>query len=323
MTRKRRKSDLLNISDVVYLEADPVKRAALIHATAVAAGRASPDVIYEADQILLEKGKPPSVEDAEAHGVLILLAEDNLTNQDVIRRQLHLLGYAVDVMDDGKLAQEALHRKSYALLLTDCHMPNMDGFELTEAIRQEEHETRKRLPVIAITAAALKEEVARCFDVGMDDFISKPVDMGKLRDALRKWMPVSQHMAEPETLSVEPTAPLQANEDTHGPIDPRALMDVFGDDAETFREILQEFVEPASDNIREIEDAFAARSADGVAKAAHKLKSSSRAVGANELADLCLALEMAGKGEDWSVIDNDAPRLGNVMQAVSAYVGTL
>jgi HPt (histidine-containing phosphotransfer) domain-containing protein len=109
----------------------------------------------------------------------------------------------------------------------------------------------------------------------------------------------------------------------NGAIDPSALKDVFGDDNETFKEILNGFLEPAESDVGEIEAAFADRSADGVAKAAHKLKSSSRSVGANELADLCLTLEEAGNAENWDEIDNAAPRLAGVMQKVTEYIKAL
>ncbi|NQU59427.1 MAG: Hpt domain-containing protein [Rhodospirillales bacterium] len=109
----------------------------------------------------------------------------------------------------------------------------------------------------------------------------------------------------------------------NGAVDPSALKDIFGDDDETFKEILSDFIEPATSNVGEIETAFNDRSADGVAKAAHKLKSSSRSIGANELADLCQTLEIAGKAEDWDEIDKAAPRLKGVMQEVTDYIKAL
>ncbi|MBT8004713.1 MAG: response regulator [Rhodospirillales bacterium] len=276
----------------------------------------------------------PSVEEAEATGQLILLAEDNLTNQKVILRQLNNLGYAADIANDGNEALVALRNKSYAILLTDCHMPNLDGFGLTETLRQNETGAGERLPIVAITASALKAEVDHCYEVGMDDFLSKPVEMPKLRAALKKWMPhaaPSEPSAEgPETSKVAPTPqdvekPLASdgNADGNGAIDPTALKSMFGDDEETFREILQEFVEPSADNIQEIKVAFENHSATDVASAAHKLKSSSRSVGANELADICTELESAGKNDDWDTINGLVPRLPSVMQQVSAYIENL
>ena len=262
--------------------------------------------------------------EAEALGQLILMAEDNVTNQDVIRRQLTMLGYALEIANDGKEALELLESRSFAILLTDCHMPNMDGFELTEAIRKSERDGDVRLPVVAITASVMKEEIDHCFAAGMDDYLPKPLEMTKLKEMLRKWMPEveSSPAAEaakeaPAEVSVEHPMTFEAGDDA---IDPSALKTVFGDDEETFKEILKDFLAPATSNVGEIEAAFADRSADGVAAAAHKLKSSSRAVGANALSDLCQALETAGKAEDWPAIEAAAPKLRGHMQDVAAYI---
>ncbi|MBT3907564.1 MAG: response regulator [Rhodospirillaceae bacterium] len=185
----RKQNIQTSLDNTVYIETSPNKRPAFIRAIAVAAGRASPEVNYDNVDTLEGVGEGPSVEQAEAAGQLILLAEDNLTNQEVLLRQLNYLGYAADVVNDGKEALVALGNKSYATLLSDCHMPNLDGFGLTETVRRGEVDTGKRLPIIAITASALKAEADHCFEVGMDDFLSKPVELPKLHAVLRKWMP--------------------------------------------------------------------------------------------------------------------------------------
>ena len=327
MTQTRTKAERIDLANTVYVESDPIKRAPFIRAVAVAAGRASPDVVYDDEDIPLKPDKAPSIEEAEAAGTLILVAEDNPTNRDVIGRQLNLLGYAAEFRDDGKQALEAWRSKSYAMLLTDCHMPEMDGFELTQTIRETEKGGNQRFPIVAITASALEAEVERCFESGMDDFLAKPLEMPKLKAALKKWMPQADVEAEPaevkEAAKSGDASDAPPGDGGDGPIDPKALKSVFGDDDDTFKEILQEFIEPATSNVGEIEAAFAEHSADGVAKAAHKLKSSARSVGANELADLCLALEMAGKDDDWDEIETSAPRLPDVMEAVADYVKSL
>ena len=327
MTQTRTKAERIDLANTIYVESDPIKRASFIRGVAIAAGRASPDVSYDEEDIPPKSDKAPSVEEAEAAGTLILVAEDNPTNRDVIGRQLILLGYAAEFRDDGKQALEAWRSKSYAMLLTDCHMPEMDGFELTQAIRKMEKGGDRRFPIVAITASALEAEIERCFESGMDDFLAKPLEMPKLKAALKKWMPRADADADPaqEEEAAKPDADGDAAADDggDGPIDPKALKSVFGDDDDTFKEILQEFIEPATSNVDEIEAAFADHSADGVAKAAHKLKSSARSVGANELADLCLALEVAGKADDWKEIETSAPRLPSVMESVIYYVKSL
>ena len=124
-----------------------------------------------------------------------------------------------------------------------------------------------------------------------------------------------------EPAEIPADAPAQA--DGKGAIDPRAIKNVFGDDSGTFRDILQVFVDPATNDVKEIETAFDERSAAGVAAAAHKLKSSSRAVGAHTLANLCLNLEMAGRSENWKDIEASVPRLGGVLREVTDFIGSL
>jgi HPt (histidine-containing phosphotransfer) domain-containing protein len=198
---------------------------------------------------------------------------------------------------------------------------------LAKSIRELETDKDDRFPIVAITASVMKEEIESCYAAGMDDYLPKPLEMPKLKDMLRKRMPEASDDA---ASAPAPTGPVDAPADQAsnggpivGPIDPAALKSVFGDDEETFKEILADFVEPAISNVGEIEAAFASRSADGVAKAAHKLKSSARTIGANGLADLCQLLETAGNAEQWHDIDTAAPRLTAVMQKVTNYIEAL
>jgi signal transduction histidine kinase/CheY-like chemotaxis protein/HPt (histidine-containing phosphotransfer) domain-containing protein len=333
LTEKRLKEHDKEIENTVFVGSDPLRRGPFIRAIAVAAGRASPNISYDEEEIAGDVNKAPTIEEAEIAGTLILVAEDNLTNQDVIHRQLELLGYASEIFADGKKAFEAWKSKRYAILLTDCHMPEMDGFELTGKIRAAEKGGNSHLPIVAITASTLEAEVSRCYSAGMDDFLAKPMQMPKLKTVLRKWIPTSN--LDSIIASLDVTSDKKAQSDSgsetgkatnatdNSPIDPIALTSVFGDDQDTFCEILSEFVEPATANVSEINTAFNNRSADGVAKAAHKLKSSARSVGANDLADLCQSLEAAGNAEDWNVIDKDVPQLSPTIQKVVEYIDAL
>jgi CheY-like chemotaxis protein len=125
---------------------------------------------------------------AQATGRLILLAEDNEINQEVMQEQLRLLGYVCECAADGALALTLWRSGRFALLLTDCHMPNMDGYELTAAIRREES-PGSHLPIIAVTASAMQGEDQRCRDAGMDDYLCKPLRLDELGPMLSKWLP--------------------------------------------------------------------------------------------------------------------------------------
>jgi len=320
--RTRTRAERKALDNTVYVDADPLQRAVFIRAVAAAAGRASPIVEHDDSAHRQKSGEVPTPDEAERSGQLILLAEDNLTNQDVIGRQLAILGYAVEIADDGQLALERMKSRDYAILLTDCHMPNMDGFELVRTIRAGETEGQ-RLPIMAITASVMKEEIDNCFASGMDDYLAKPLEMDKLRDKLRKWMPAAKGDAvnvvvkSEASVDTAPAAPIKISE---APIDPQALKSVFGDDDEVFIEILTEFVGPATENVAEIVAAIENQSARDVGSAAHKLKSSSRSVGANELADICADLEAAGKSDDWDVINSKADLLPGVVQEVVDHI---
>ena len=124
-------------------------------------------------------------------GGRVLVAEDHPISQTLIRRQLGLLGWECDVVGDGHAALDALRRHDYAMLLSDCQMPLMNGYELAAAWRQHEAQTARhvRLPIIAMTANALDGEIERCRDAGMDDYLSKPVQLRPLEDKLRTWAP--------------------------------------------------------------------------------------------------------------------------------------
>ncbi len=116
------------------------------------------------------------------------MADDNDTNRVLAIAQLRKLGYQASTVADGVEAIEALRLGSYKLVLMDCHMPVMDGFEATRRIRAS---INPAIPIIAVTADAMSGERERCLREGMDDYISKPVDLEDLRRLLEKWLPVS------------------------------------------------------------------------------------------------------------------------------------
>ncbi|MBT3702920.1 MAG: response regulator [Alphaproteobacteria bacterium] len=310
--------------DMVIVEAAPMMRSSFFRGVAMAAGRASPDIDSQVVEEIKATRKAPSIEAAMANRELILIAEDNLTNQDVIRRQLNLLGYTAEIVDDGEFGFEAWRTGRYGLILTDCHMPNMDGYEMTEAIRGAESDTENRIPIVAITANALQGEADRCLACGMDDYLSKPLEMIKLRRMLAKWLP---HAGQAETATPieaeNPVLPDSEPSDIESPVNPRALKDVFGDDHETFCEILADFVDPATSNVKEITDAADAGDAEAVGAAAHKLKSSSRAVGAEHLGTLCELMEKAGKSEDTETINELTPKVLEALAEVLDYIKDL
>ncbi len=139
-------------------------------------------------------------EAAVAAKTRILVAEDNIVNQKVAACQLEKLGYRADVVANGLEAVEAVSRVDYALILMDCQMPELDGFEATALIRQKERaQRRRRVPIIALTAGAMKDDHQRCLDADMDDYLSKPVKKEELTARVAKWIAENSGSTESRT----------------------------------------------------------------------------------------------------------------------------
>ena len=235
-----------------------------------------------------------------AEPLRILLAEDNPTNQEVFRRQLEILGYGVDIANDGIEALDMYKRDSYDLLLTDVHMPHMDGYSLAQAIREHEREGTQHLPIIAATANAMGGERERCLDAGMDDYLSKPIDLKALQGAIDGLLlpdgapqPSQVHMA------ASGNAELASEELI---IDLSVLTRLVGDDSAAHVQIIDNFIAAVPKNILDIHSACETKTASDLKFAAHRFKSGARAIGAQSLADMCQMMEDAAQVEAWERI---------------------
>ena len=206
-------------------------------------------------------------------------------------------------------------------------MPRWDGFELTAAIRSHEDQTSEHLPIIAITANALHGEAERCIEKGMDDFMTKPVEMTVLQSKLERWMGDG---GIPQDVNVglvvtqeEPHSAKTAPVDDNTAVNPQVLMEMFGDDEETCTEILKDFLDPSWVIIEEIHAGHTARSSESVQQASHKLKSAAFSIGAEYLGEQCRQIESAAKADDWQTIDQVVPAIGESMKQVAAYIDQL
>ncbi len=177
-----------------------------------------------------------------------LVAEDNETNQKVIAHQLRILGYTADMAVNGRLALEQWRSGNYALLLTDVHMPEMDGYSLASAIRSEES-AGHRTSIIALTANVLRDEDKRCLACGMDGYLSKPVSLQKLRATLDGWLgdgpPADMAGCESQTVQPEMSEAASDVPAEKSIVDLGALIALIGDDPEVIAETLDIFVEAA------------------------------------------------------------------------------
>lgn len=299
ITRGGRQRARLASSEAVILDGDALRRQALLNAVAVAAGIDSPKVFHEAAENIVagDDVVSPTVAEARAQGRLILVAEDDGINQKVILQQLDVLGYAAEVAGNGMEALQLWRKGNYALLLTDLHMPDMDGYVLAETIRREEG-GRRRMPILALTANALRGEASRAKAVGMDEYLTKPVTLRLLKAALERWLP--QTSEKPVATAM---APSSTNEGRVAPVvDVKVLESMVGNDAGTLREFLSDYLVLARKSAVEIREGYAADNAKLISDVAHKLKSSSRSVGALAFGDICAGLESVGKAENKAAI---------------------
>ncbi|MFC6674149.1 PAS domain-containing protein [Marinobacterium aestuariivivens] len=186
--QRRRPRPRLNDSNWIMVDGNVLTRQTLLSAVALASGRLPIEQQWQQPDHSKLKVRPPTREEALQQGRLLLVAEDNEANQKVLAHQLALLGYAADIAENGQRALELWRSGDYVLLLTDLHMPEMDGYQLATAIRSEDLKNYPK-PIIALTANALKGEAKRCFDVGMDDYLTKPARLEELNAVLDRWMP--------------------------------------------------------------------------------------------------------------------------------------
>ena len=222
----------------------------------------------------------------------ILVAEDNEINRKVILKQLQLLGYDADAVSSGAQAIECWRSGRYGLVLTDLHMPVMDGYQLAAAIRGEEA-AGLRSPILALTANAMREDLARCTDAGMDGYLVKPVALDNLSDALRRWLEApGAERPDPAQPVIVPETPQLALLDT------TVLTRLIGGDEDLKTEFLAEYLVSARTAAAQVRAAFAASDWALMGAIGHRLKSSSRSVGALVLGEICAAMEQAGKVGD-------------------------
>jgi signal transduction histidine kinase/CheY-like chemotaxis protein/HPt (histidine-containing phosphotransfer) domain-containing protein len=218
----------------------------------------------------------PSMPKVNAVGARVLLAEDTAVNTEVAVAVLELAGCTVHAVTNGRLALEALERERFDVVLMDCQMPEMDGYEATEAIRARERATgAPRTPIIALTANVLADDRARCIAAGMDDFVTKPFTREQLGRAITKWATPRRDTAPP----LDPTR-----------LEALAALDSTGSGT-IVTKVVERYLEEAALQRTRLDAAVQAGDLRAVAFHAHALRSSSANVGAVQVAKLCADLE--------------------------------
>ena len=249
-----------------------------------------------APKINLEGKRALIVDDNEVKGkngqAYVLVAEDNEINQIVVTAMLKKLGCRVGVANNGLEAIEMLAQIPYDLILMDCQMPQMDGFEATAAIRQREGQA-KHTPIIAMTALAMEGDRERCIAAGMDDYISKPVKQNILADILKRWLEDGRY-------SEDASSPTLFTDD---PADVVLDLEVFGELKELeegtgfLNQIIQVFRQDVQEKLKDMKQALSEHDAKTLSETAHTLKGGCRNIGTTAMGTICEKIEALEKSE--------------------------
>lgn len=260
----------------------PVQQSALFDALALAAERRSGNQPVPVER---RAATPPVDPLSQKDPRRILLAEDNVMNQKVAIHQLNMLGYNVDIAVNGQQALDALATTSYALVLMDCQMPVMDGFEATRHIRNMEQISGGHMQIIAMTANAMQGDRENCLAAGMDDYLAKPIMREQLATLLAQRLPMNAGIS--DTL---PAAPLLINM--------HRLTDMFGDEQKFQHEMLTLFITSTQPLLSQFEHAVANENFDEICALAHRLIGSCANLGMEELTELGRNAEQASSVQD-------------------------
>jgi PAS domain S-box-containing protein len=240
---------------------------------------------------LSQNGSKRPLAARSAHPVRVLVAEDNPVNQALIERLLTKWGHTVVIAQDGKQALSLLEIEKFDVILMDLQMPEINGFEATMTIRERERATGNHVPIIALTAHALKGDRERCIDAGMDEYVAKPIDAHKLFEVIES--------ATAGAITAE------NNGRRHVPaFDADAVLKNFDGDVELVRKLTDIFAESSAVQLSAIREAVARRDSRAVEMASHSLKGAVANFRAPAAMDAAASLEKMGRGSDLSDADS-------------------
>ena len=256
----------------------PVKQSDLLDTLATCLGKMR-------DPVATAEPSDGAEDDSRSSILRILLAEDNLVNQRLAVGLLEKHGHQIEVVNNGRECVERFNSHSFDVVLMDVQMPEMDGLEATRAIRMLEGDGTKRIPIIAMTAHAMAGDRERCIEAGMDDYVSKPIRIRALMQALGQNVQDTNHVA--PKLTIEPTKLVDWDD----------ALETVGGDKELLCELIQVFVDERSNMIGEIERALETDDSAELRRSAHAIKGALNHLGANSVAKIAENLEVIGESE--------------------------
>jgi signal transduction histidine kinase/CheY-like chemotaxis protein/HPt (histidine-containing phosphotransfer) domain-containing protein len=214
---------------------------------------------------------------------IILVAEDHQVNQQVAQLYLDELGFACHVVNNGREVIQSVNSGAYSLILMDCQMPEIDGFEASSTIRRNEENSGRHIPIVAMTANAVKGDRERCLAAGMDDYISKPVDPDELKRILERWLPSVDQPDAVHTFVKTISGDISSEEEL------KHILKKF--EPEVARLLAQMFINTTPETLAKIAAALAEKKMSLLKSLAHYLRGAATTVCAMKLSNLCSQLE--------------------------------
>ncbi|MBE9143402.1 response regulator [Planktothrix mougeotii] len=314
LNQRDRAEQVVNLGDYSYL-LKPVAPLRFLQTLVLTLNLKSPTILTRLHQWQHQTHRIESFQNRDqrfnlqAHTLKILLAEDDPINQKVILSQLKLLGYDADLVNNGQSVLERLTYKDYDLILMDCQMPIIDGYEATQRLRQHPDLIHRQPIVIALTASAMSSDRERCIEAGMDDYVSKPVELNALGKILQRWS--SCKLSDPdqslsvlqsvnssdrhpafafETSTLE-SNPMSALTFAESPVNLERLNRLLKGNLQLQHRLLNLFIEQAQIRIQNLHQAILNQDYSGIKQQAHALKGSSASAAVLEMPEIAKQLE--------------------------------
>jgi PAS domain S-box-containing protein len=277
----------------------------------------SQPLLVEADLTLKKDNKSDQSATGQFAG-RVLIAEDVKTNQLLIKSFLEGIGLEVTFAENGKQAVQKAQAHSFDLIFMDIQMPEMDGYEATRTLRRKSVTT----PIIALTAHAMEGDQEKCLNIGMDDYITKPIDKNVLIAVLKRWLRQSGSKSlDTEPVEAKLKEPVITGEISEPEIfNPAQVLHILDGDVKMLHEILQAFFEAMEDDVKELRNHVQAADYESAAREAHKIKGAAANIGAEALRVTALEIEQSAKADD---LEKVSTLLENIDQELDVLERTL
>ena len=272
----------------------PVRQVHLFHCLATVMGMNPPDEHAnqnEQDSQLITRY---TIDEAIKHRFRILVVDDNAVNQTVLHGMLTKLGFQAECVFTGNDAIRSLQELDYDLVFMDCQMPGMDGYETTRRIRDNSSTVKNHdIPVIAITAHAMKGDRKKCLNAGMNDYLTKPIDYNQLVELMKKWTNIKVNQA----TAIDDHTPQQLRQgnNNHNVFNTTDLLQNLADDMELARQLIETFLDDLPKQIDMLQQALENSDIQNATRLAHGIKGAAANVNSRDLQAIAGEMEQRGK----------------------------